>query len=258
MLPILLSNLDSVKITCYDLYSVKFRLKQVDMSQFLSIKQQVVDYSQRLAQEGFLKGTGGNVSIRVPDQKVLAITPSNQDYLALTAEDICVYTFEKEKIEGDLKPSIEMGFHIAVYQSRSEVGCMMHTHQDFASAIALINKPIPALFDEQVRFLGRSVEVIPYAPSGTGLLVKQVRKMMKNHHNAYIMKNHGVLCLGETPERAFHNVLLLEKTAIAYLLALCTGEKINTIPLVIREIAFNKLRSEQKRIESTRQGVYAP
>jgi len=32
-------------------------------------------------------------------------------------------------------------------------------------------------------------------------------------------------------------------------LALCTDEKISKIPLPIREIAFAKLRSEQKKID---------
>jgi hypothetical protein len=42
----------------------------------------------------------------------------------------------------------------------------------------------------------------------------------------------------------------LEKTAIAFLLALASGEKIHKIPLAVREIAFSKLRSEQKKIEA--------
>jgi L-ribulose-5-phosphate 4-epimerase len=214
-----------------------------------SIRQQILDYACQLVRDGYLKGTGGNVSIRVPGENILAITPSNLDYLGLTADDICVYSFDREPIQGTLKPSIEMSFHIAVYQARPDVGCVMHTHQDFASTVALINKPIPALFDEQVRFLGRSVDIIPYAPSGTGLLVKQVRKTVKNHHNAYIMKNHGALCLGPSPERTYHNVLLLEKTALTYILTLCSGEKPNKIPLPVREIAFAKLRSEQKKID---------
>lgn len=219
------------------------------MIDYQAVRQHVIDYTRKLADDDFLKGTGGNISIRVPGADALAITPSNQDYYAMQTDDICVYTLNGDKIAGDLKPSIEMGFHSAVYQVRPDVGCVMHTHQDFASAIALINKPIPALFDEQVRFLGRSVEVVPYAPSGTGMLVKQVKKTVQNHHNAYILKNHGALCLGPTPERAYHNVLLLEKAALSYLLALYTEEKIDKIPLPIREIAFAKLRSEQKKIE---------
>jgi len=245
---ILAQDLDDVKIRSYNLYSVKFQEDYPIMNNYDAIRQQVLDYSCKLAEHGYLKGTGGNVSIRVPGANILAITPSNLDYFSLSPKDICVYNFDKEPIDGELKPSIEMGFHIAVYQARADVGCVMHTHQDFASAVSIINKPIPALFDEQVRFLGRSVDIIPYAPSGTGMLAGQVRKTVKSNNNAYILKNHGALCLGPTPERAFHNVMLLEKAAISFILAFYTDEKINKIPLVIREIAFAKLRSEQKKV----------
>ncbi len=66
--------------------------------------------------------------------------------------------------------------HAAIYEERADVGCVIHTHQVYASALALIDTPIPALYDEQVRWLGRSVEIIPYAPSGTGFLEEEYCK----------------------------------------------------------------------------------
>ena len=74
-------------------------------------------------------------------------------------------------------------------------------------------------------------------------------KHIKNHHNAYILQNHGVLCFGHDAERAALNVEILEKCALAYLLALCTEREVSKIPLPIREIAFAKLRSDQKKAE---------
>ena len=144
---------------------------------------------------------------------------------------------------------MESALHAGVYVTRADVNAVVHTHQVYASALALINAPIPALFDEQVRFLGRSVEIIPYAPSGTGFLKNAIVKHIKNHHNAYILQNHGILCFGHNVERAAHNVEILEKCAMAYLLALCTEQNISKIPLPIREIAFAKLRQDQKQAE---------
>ena len=63
------------------------------------------------------------------------------------------------------------------------------------------------------------------------------------------MQNHGALCLGHDVERAAHNVEILEKCSLAYLLALCTERSVSKIPLPIREIAFSKMRSDQKKIE---------
>jgi L-ribulose-5-phosphate 4-epimerase len=219
------------------------------MGNYLSAKQQILKVSQELVNSGYLAGTGGNLSIRVRGENVLAITPSNLDYTQMNVDDVCVYTFDKEKVEGEAKPSIEMGMHIAVYKQRQDVRCVIHSHQVYASALALIGEPIPALFDEQVRFLGRSVEIVPYAPSGTGFLVRKIASALKNNHNAYILKNHGALCLGSSCERAMSNLLLLEKCALAYLLVLCTGKNAKNIPIAVREIAFAKLRADQKKTE---------
>lgn len=219
------------------------------MSPYTREKQQVVETAQHLVEKGYLMATGGNLSIRIPGQAAFAVTPSNFDYVKMTPDDVCVLDFELTVIEGMLKPSVESALHAAVYVTRPDVNAVVHTHQVYASTLALIHAPIPALFDEQVRFLGRSVEMIPYAPSGTGFLKNAIVKHIKNHNNAYILQNHGALCFGHDLERAAHNVEILEKCALAYLLALCTERQVSKIPLPIREIAFAKLRKDQKKAE---------
>ncbi len=220
------------------------------MKDFYKSKQQVLAYSKAMVKDGYFSGTGGNLSVRIKEEDALAITPSNLDYMNLLVDDICIVDFSLTQIEGEHKPSIKSGMHAAVYKERSDVGCVIHTHQIYASALALIDTPIPALYDEQVRWLGRSVEIIPYAPSGTGFMRRNIAKMVKNNHNAYILKNHGAICLGSDPERAMHNVMLLEKCALTYILALCTDKDVNKIPLAIREIAFAKLRKDQKKMSA--------
>ena len=218
------------------------------METYNTERQQVVDLALKLTDAGYLMATGGNLSIRIKGKNAFVVTPSNFDYRQMKAEDVCVLDMDLNVLSGEHKPSIESALHAAVYRTRPDVNAIVHTHQVYASALALINQPIPALFDEQVRFLGRSVEIIPYGPSGTGLLKNKIAKHVRSGHNAYIMQNHGVLCFGEDAERASHNVEILEKCSIAYLLALCTEKKVGKIPLPVREIAFSKLRKDQKRI----------
>ena len=219
------------------------------MSNYETSKAQIVDTSQELVRKGYLMATGGNVSVRLPGQDGFAITPSNYDYMKMTAGDICILDFNLTMLEGHLTPSVESAMHAAIYQVRPDVNALIHTHQVYTSALTLVKAPIPALFDEQARFLGRSVEIIPYAPSGTGLLKNAVAKHVRNHNNAFMMQNHGALVFGHDMERAIHNVEILEKCALAYLLALCTERKVSKIPLAVREIAFAKLRKDQKKIE---------
>jgi L-ribulose-5-phosphate 4-epimerase len=223
------------------------------MNAFDVQKKQVVETAQTLVRKGYLMATGGNLSLRIPGQNAFAITPSNYDYFKMTRDDVCVLDFALNKIEGQLKPSVESAMHGAIYQVRPDVNAIIHTHQAYVSALTLIKAPIPALFDEQARFLGRSVDIIPYAPSGTGLLKNAVAKHVKNHNNAFMMQNHGALAFGHDMERAVHNVEILEKCALAYLLAICSERKITKIPLAVREIAFAKLRKDQKKIENGEQ-----
>ena len=219
------------------------------MGAYDSYKQQVVDAAQSLTRKGFLMATGGNLSVRILGQKLFAITPSNYDYMKMIPEDICILDFELNQLEGTLKPSVESAMHGAIYQARPDVNAVAHTHQVYASALSLIKSPIPTLFDEQARFLGRTVEIIPYAPSGTGFLRDVVAKHVKSHNNAFLMQNHGALCLGHDLERAAHNVEILEKCSLAYLLALCAEKPVSKIPFAVREIAFSKLRKDQKKVE---------
>ena len=218
------------------------------MTAYTQEKQSVLEICQILLKQGYLKTTEGNVSVRVNREDSFAITPSSYDYAIMEVDDICVLDFDLTQKEGERKPSIESGMHAAVYQVRPDVHVIIHTHQPYASALGIINKPIPHLFDEQVRFLGRSVEIIPYAPSGTGFLKKNVLKKVRNGNNAFILQNHGVLVLGGNAELAIHNMALLEKCALDYLLALMTGEKVSKIPLVVREIAFSQLRADEKKL----------
>lgn len=219
------------------------------MSDFDLQKKQIVDTAQALVRKGYLMATGGNISLRIPEKNAFAITPSNYDYFKMTPDDVCILDFDLNRNEGQLKPSVESAMHGAIYQVRPDVNAIVHTHQAYVSALTLIKMPIPALFDEQARFLGRSVDIIPYAPSGTGMLKNTVAKHVKNHNNAFMMQNHGALVFGHDMERAVHNVEILEKCALAYLLAICSEKQISKIPLAVREVAFAKLRKDQKKIE---------
>ena len=218
------------------------------MSHYGPSRELVVEVCRTLLDRGYLKATEGNVSVRVPGEDAYAITPSSYDYEKMEPGDICVLGLDGRHILGQKKASIESSMHAAVYELRDDVSVIIHTHQPYASALALMERPIPALFDEQVRYLGRSVDLVSYAPSGTSFLKKNVTKKVGSGANAFILENHGVLVLGGSAEQAVHNMALLEKVALDYLLALLTDGRAEKVPLPIREIAFQKLRKDEKKL----------
>jgi L-ribulose-5-phosphate 4-epimerase len=220
------------------------------MGRFEDYKEQVLRISRRLSAEGFFgtrSGSAGNVSMLVDGEDAIAVTPTRLPYDVMTADDICVIDFDLAPIEGKRKPSIETPMHVASYKARPDISAVIHTHQTCASALSILNLPIPALFDEVALAIGRTVDVIPYALSGTRELHNSVARAVTNRCHCYIMQNHGTLCVGADLDRTFTSVELLEKIASVYMQALATGKPITVLPENIVEQLHGAVIARQDR-----------
>lgn len=211
------------------------------MTSYTDEKKNVLEASLWLSEQGYfgsLRGSGGNVSVRLGDN-AMAITPSSVRYQDLSVDDICVVGFDNKAIDvkAGLKPSIEAGLHGIVYSNRPDVNAVVHTHQIYGSVFAVLNQSIPALFDEVSFALGQSVDIIPYALSGSPELAAHVGSKLSNNANAYIIQNHGILALGKNLDKAILHAELLEKVAHIYCLALSTGKTVSALPQSIADFA---------------------
>jgi ribulose-5-phosphate 4-epimerase/fuculose-1-phosphate aldolase len=218
------------------------------MSQYENDKKNVLAASLWLSEQGYFgsqRGSGGNVSVRLSDN-AMAITPSSVKYQELSVDDICIVGLDNSAInvKSGLKPSIESGLHSVIYLNRPDVNAVVHTHQIYGSVFAVMNMPIPALFDEVSFALGQMIEIIPYALSGSPELADNVAGKLSNNANAYIIQNHGILALGKNLDKAILHAELLEKAAHIYCLALSTGKPVFTLPASITDFAAALRNSE--------------
>ena len=203
------------------------------MSKYQSYKEQVLRVSQQLCAEGYFGaklGSGGNVSTLVDGEDVVVVTPSSMKYGDMTVDDICVVTLDQVRVEGAREPSIETPMHIAVYKHRRDINAVVHTHQPFASVFAVLNEPIPALFDELAVAIGNRIDVVPYALSGSSELLENVVQVLENRCHCYLLQNHGALCIGKNLDKAHLFAELLEKAASIYYRALSTGKPVTELP----------------------------
>jgi ribulose-5-phosphate 4-epimerase/fuculose-1-phosphate aldolase len=210
------------------------------MGSYDQYKKEVLETSLWLSDHGYfgsLRGTGGNISVRIEDRDLMAVTPSSVKYHELSLDDICIVDLTGAVVEGVRAPSVEAGLHAAVYRERPDVKAVVHTHQIYGSVFAVLNQPIPALLDEVSFTLGEAIEVIPYALSGSPELAANVAATLKNNANAYIIQNHGIIALGKNMDKALLAAELLEKVAQIYYLALSTGRPVTVLPDQIREMA---------------------
>jgi len=210
------------------------------MGSYEEYRTEVLETSLWLSDHGYfgsLRGTGGNVSVRIDGRDLMAVTPSSVKYHELALDDICIVDLTGAVVEGVRAPSVEAGMHAAIYRERPDVKAVVHTHQIYGSVFGVLNQPIPALLDEISFTLGEAIEVVPYALSGSPELAANVASKLKNNANAYIIQNHGIIALGKNMDKALLAAELLEKVAQIYYLALSTGRPVTILPDQIQEMA---------------------
>lgn len=179
-------------------------------------RRHVVELCLELSRLGYFAGTGGNIMLRINAEHV-AVTPSATDYHVMGAADVCILRLhDLGKIEGERDPTVEASLHAGVLRARPEIGCSIHTHQPVASALALLGKEI-AVPPQWRATLGPRLPIVGYAPSGSNWLASKFHRTVQPDVNAYLMRNHGILCCGRDSAAAMQALDDLEALAASLL-----------------------------------------
>jgi L-fuculose-phosphate aldolase len=172
---------------------------------------EVAYFMRRLYRQKLTTTSGGNISVRLADQRI-AITPSALDKARLTGRQILLMGLDGVNHTPELKPSIESGMHLAIYQARPDVHAIVHAHPTIATAFSLSGLPINCeLIAESYALLHR-IALAPYALMGTMELAGQVATQARAA-DIVLLQNHGVVALGDTLLRAFDRLELVEAAA---------------------------------------------
>lgn len=177
--------------------------------------------SRRLASEGLLIGTAGNVSLQFagPTGDEVAVTATGITLSDATANEVTVLSPDGRHLDGDLAPTSEVSLHLDAL--REHGGAVVHTHSPVATALSLVLDELPCVHYQQLA-IGGAIRVAPFEVFGTDELARAVRAALVGKQAA-IMANHGTVALGSTLDRAIENALLLEWAAELYWRAAAIG-----------------------------------
>ena len=182
-------------------------------------REQVAAAGRRLAAEGLVLGTAGNVSARHGDE--IAITPTGAVLAELEAEDVSVVDLDGRQVDGELAPTSELDLHLGVYR-RYEAGAVVHTHAPMATALSCVLDELPCVH-YQMLLLGGPVPVARYETFGTPELARSVLDALEGRRAA-LMANHGAIVHGEDLDGALELSMLLEWACTVYWRAALVGE----------------------------------
>ncbi|MEA2398690.1 MAG: L-fuculose-phosphate aldolase [Thermoleophilaceae bacterium] len=181
-------------------------------------REHVAAVSRRLADDGLVIGTGGNVSARLGDR--VAITATGAVLADATAEQVTVIDLDGEVLDGELAPTSELALHLGVYR-RYDAGAVVHTHAPMATALSCVLDEVPCVH-YQMLLLGGAVRVAPYRTFGTPELAEVVLDALDGR-TAALMANHGAIAHGPDLDKAFDASQLLEWACTVYWRAAALG-----------------------------------
>jgi len=188
----------------------------------------VIDAGLELLRSGLIARTWGNVSARISDDEFL-ITPSGRAYETLKPEDLAVVRIADGSYDQNgPRPSSEKLLHAAIYKLRPEAGFIIHTHQNYATAMSTLGETLrnSGAANNSGAVLGPRIPTAAYGVSGSKKLAENVAACLKadREANAVLMKNHGAVILGGTSEEAFTAAHELEDLAKKAYMELVGGE----------------------------------
>ncbi len=186
-------------------------------------RQLIVDYGLKMIRSGLTTGSGGNLSILAEDD-LIVVSPSGIDYQEVTPADVVIVDRSGKIVDGSRKPSSETSFHLALYDTRSDIGAVVHTHSVYATTLACLQWEIPAVH-YLVAFSGDKVPLAPYATFGTRELAENIVASIGNY-NAVLLANHGLVAAGHDIQSAFNVAEEIELVARIYYQAKSLGEPV--------------------------------
>jgi L-ribulose-5-phosphate 4-epimerase len=181
----------------------------------------------RLYKTGLIAGTSGNVSARIPKTDLLAVTPSGIEYELYSADIMCVVDADGNQLEGPSKPSSETPMHTMLMKAMPGVNAIIHTHSPYAMTFAVLGEYIAVVSVEGLKFGAPRIyptdDFITPGSSDMGRAVLTAAGKPDAAKNAVLLRNHGLVVMGETVAEALELAQSAELTACVYYQARLIG-----------------------------------
>ncbi len=170
------------------------------------LRKKIIEIGKLLWNKGLVSGLSGNISLRVNEEQIL-ITATKTCLGLLEENDVLIIDLMEGK-DPEGRSSTETLLHTALYKNFMEAQAVIHTHTPFINGYFLENTSFASRIIEAKITLGKVSSVDQSTPSVTD--VAPVLAMMAQN-NIGVLRNHGVLAMGNTLFDCFLGIQSLEE-----------------------------------------------
>ena len=207
----------------------------------LSLRREVVRVCRRLYERGLIAGPDGNVSVRLPGDRVL-VTPAGMSKVDVTEDDLVELALDGEHRRGSKRASSEVAVHLRIYQRRPDVHAVVHAHPPTATGFAVAGESFAECVLPEIIYQVGWVPLVPYATPGTVALADAFEPYLARH-DAFLMANHGATTVGPSLLVAHQRMESLEHTAKILLAARLLGRVQTLSPENVRALETARARA---------------
>jgi ribulose-5-phosphate 4-epimerase/fuculose-1-phosphate aldolase len=177
-----------------------------------------------------------HISARVPgsDEHFL-INPFGMMYEEITASSLI-----KVDLDGNIIASSNPNYgvnlagyviHSAIHGARHDVGCVLHTHTNAGMAVSVLKCGLLPLTQTAMRW----GKIAYHDFEGVAVDIDERKRLVEDLGDCEVMilRNHGLLSVGQTIGQAFNNIYRLERACETQLLAMACNSELNTPPAAV-------------------------
>jgi L-fuculose-phosphate aldolase len=182
------------------------------------LRRHLADVCHRASERWLTSGSGGNISVRIPDTDRYLCTATGVTFRDTAPANVIEMTLDGRQVSGEGKPSKEYRWHAGVFATCPDVHGVVHTHSTATMAFGICGMTPPHMTGQARVHLGR-IQVVPYADAGSerlrDLIVDVYRRFPETR--IVLLANHGLAATGPSLLEAYNRAEIVEDSAQAYL-----------------------------------------
>jgi L-fuculose-phosphate aldolase len=182
-----------------------------------ALRDALVAGGARLGARGLIAAAEGNLSVRLPQDRIL-ITPAGRRKDALDPGELVVVGLDEAAANDDgpaggPRPSSDLAIHRAIYRARPDVAAIVHAHVPAAMALTLAGEtPDPAALPETALLLPR-LPLVPFGAPGSPELAARIAAAFvegDSRPGAVLLEVHGAVAVGAGIAEALDRIELVD------------------------------------------------
>lgn len=200
---------------------------------FNSIEEERLHRQQRLAAAfrlfgrfGFSEGIAGHITARDPEfTDHFWVNPIGKYFGHIRVSDLVLVNREGDVVKGDASINqAAFAIHSQIHEARPDIVAAAHAHSIYGKAWSSLGRLLDPLTQDACAFYEDHALFDDY--TGVVLDTSEGKRLAETlgNNKAIILRNHGILTVGQTVDEAAFWYITLERTCQAQLLAEAAGQ----------------------------------